>query len=606
MKRSFFAMSNFQNKCFGTSDMPILSGAEDSFCTEAYIDGLCGYIRSCETPMTISIQGGGGSGRTSMLKMMSEKLLEPSGKEKITVIGINAWQSSQFNVGLTFSVVSLLIKELNEGGAHFRNVMNLFSSIAEKPRKAEEACAVADEIRELKNEFQAAVDQKLSDTGCDRIAFFIDDLDRLQPAKAVDLLEYLKMFIDCEKCVFVLAVNSETIKEGVRQKYGVDEGGDFFDKMIQLPFNVPVEKYDIDKFVRTEFDSWDENILKKNDINLFKSLIGNSIGFNPRGMKRLFNTFRLLDATIDIETENAEKAAIERGEKKTSTEPEISKISRQRALFAVICLQTSFQKLYWFLLSSSSLLDANSLTVFMNDEELRSNAEIMNVVFTDGEGKTDNDMIRRVRKFIPHFQRAIRAGYYDNVSDDEILRTIIREATVTSIGNMIVSNDEDKQDENRKLVEVINAELKSHYKNSVYFQPYYQSGTTEACGYSAFKAYAGFEFSVVYSIRHTIKNTRVVKFMVKNLTKPVNGAAVDEDLWKYCKNEVMFDTLGTDPLNLGRKAECSFSGKKLSMDYDYVGEFAVRDSDGIMKTIIDVMEKAIETVKVHEQPTVLN
>lgn len=598
-------MSDFENKCFGTSDLPILSGAEDSFSTEAYIDGLCGYIKSCETPMTISIQGGGGSGRTSMLKMMSEKLLEDVGGRKMTVININAWQSSQFNVGLTFSVISLLIKELNEGGAHFRNVMNLFSSIAEKPRKAEEACAVADEIRELKNEFQAAVDQKLHDTGCERIAFFIDDLDRLQPVKAIDLLEYLKMFIDCEKCVFVLAVNSETVLEGVRQKYGLDEGRDFFDKMIQLPFNVPVEKYDIDKFVREEFDSWDENILKKNDINLFKSLIGNSIGFNPRGMKRLFNTFRLLDATIDIETENAEKAAVAKGEK-ISPEREISKISRQRALFAVICLQTSFEKLYWFLLSSSSLLDANSLTVFMNDEELRSNEEIMSVVFTDESGKIDNSMIRRVRKFIPHFQRAIRAGYYDNASDDEILRTIIREATVTSIGNMIISNDEDKQDENRRLIESINAELKSHYKNSVYFQPFYQNGTTEACGYSAFKAYAGFEFSVVYSIRHTIKNTRVVKFMVKNLTKPLNGENVEDDLWKYCKNEVMFDTLGPDPLNLGRKAECSFSGKKLSMDYDYVGEFAVRDSDGIRKIIIDVMEKAIETVKVHEQPTILN
>ena len=598
-------MSDFENKCFGTSDLPIMSGAEDSFSTEAYIDGLCRYIRNCETPMTISIQGDGGSGRTSMLKMMSEKLLDDVGGEKMTVININAWQSSQFNVGLTFSVISLLIKELNEGGAHFRNVMNLFSSIAEKPRKAEEACAVADEIRELKNEFQAAVDQKLHDTGCERIAFFIDDLDRLQPVKAIDLLEYLKMFIDCEKCVFVLAVNSETVLEGVRQKYGLDEGRDFFDKMIQLPFNVPVEKYDIDKFVREEFDSWDENILKKNDINLFKSLIGNSIGFNPRGMKRLFNTFRLLDATIDIETENAEKVAISNGEK-ISPEREISKISRQRALFAVICLQTSFEKLYWFLLSSSSLLDANSLTVFMNDEELRSNEEIMSVVFTDESGKIDNNMLRRVRKFIPHFQRAIRAGYYDNASDDEILRTIIREATVTSIGNMIISNDEDKQDENRRLIESINAELKSHYKNSVYFQPFYQNGTTEACGYSAFKAYAGFEFSVVYSIRHTIKNTRVVKFMVKNLTKPVNGENVEDDLWKYCKNEVMFDTLGPDPLNLGRKAECSFSGKKLSMDYDYVGEFAVRDSDGIRKIIIDVMEKAIETVKVHEQPTILN
>ena len=68
-------MSDFENKCFGKSDMPIKSGTEDSFCTEAYIDGLCGYIRSCDTPMTISIQGSGGSGRTSMLKMISEKLV---------------------------------------------------------------------------------------------------------------------------------------------------------------------------------------------------------------------------------------------------------------------------------------------------------------------------------------------------------------------------------------------------------------------------------------------------------------------------------------------------------------------------------------------------
>lgn len=595
-------MNDFENKCFGKADLPISGSSEDSFSTKAYIEGLCGYIGSCDTPMTISIQGSGGSGRTSMLKMIREKLEQ----KNTTVISINAWQSSQFNVGLTFSVISLLIKELNDGGAHFRNVMNLFSSIAEKPRKAEEACAVVDEIRALKNEFQAAVDQKLCDTKSDRIAFFIDDLDRLQPVKAVDLLEYLKMFIDCEKCVFILAVNNDTVTEGIRQKYGVKDGRDFFEKMIQLPFNVPVEKYDIEKFVRTEFDSWDETILKKNDISLFKSLIGSSIGFNPRGMKRLFNTFRLLDATIDIESEYEEKAALERGEVKSTGEPSISKITRQRALFAVICLQTSFEKLYWFLLSSSSLLDANSLTVFMNDEEMRGNAEIMRTVFTDEDGRIDEDMIRRVRKFMPHFQRAIRASYYDNVSDDEILRTVIREATVTSVGNMIESNDQDKQDENRKLVEIINAELKSHYKNSVYFQPSYQAGTTEACGYSSFKAYAGFEFSVVYSIRHTIKNTRVVKFMVRNITKAPNNEPVGDDLWKYCKNDVMFDTLGNDPLMLGRKAESSFSGKKLSMDYDYVGEFAVKDSEGIKNTIIEVMEKAIETVKVHEQPTILN
>lgn len=38
--------------------------------------------------------------------------------------------------------------------------------------------------------------------GGKRIVFYIDDLDRLQPLRAVELLEVLKIFLDCEKCVY--------------------------------------------------------------------------------------------------------------------------------------------------------------------------------------------------------------------------------------------------------------------------------------------------------------------------------------------------------------------------------------------------------------------
>lgn len=52
------------------------------------------------------------------------------------------------------------------------------------------------------------------------MVIFVDDLDRLQPAKAVELLEVLKVFLDCEKCVYVLAVDYEVVTQGIKQKFG--------------------------------------------------------------------------------------------------------------------------------------------------------------------------------------------------------------------------------------------------------------------------------------------------------------------------------------------------------------------------------------------------
>ncbi len=73
-----------------------------------------------------------------------------------------------------------------------------------------------------------------------RVVVFVDDLDRLQPQKAVEVLETMKIFLDCERCVFVLAVDYDVVARGVKAKYGDtlsdEKGKSFFDKIIQLPF----------------------------------------------------------------------------------------------------------------------------------------------------------------------------------------------------------------------------------------------------------------------------------------------------------------------------------------------------------------------------------
>ena len=46
----------------------------------------------------------------------------------------------------------------------------------------------------------------------------LDDLDRIKPIRALELLEAIKNFLDAEKCVFILAVDYSVIEQGMVQK----------------------------------------------------------------------------------------------------------------------------------------------------------------------------------------------------------------------------------------------------------------------------------------------------------------------------------------------------------------------------------------------------
>ncbi len=177
---------------------------------------------------TISIQGDWGSGKTSMMNMVKEEL-----GDKVLSVWFNTWQYSQFNMGsdLTVSFLGKLIRALKpeEGAAIINETFKKAYKTIKKAgmmtvdhfiggMAAEELEKLADKfangeddeieaINNLKKEFEKCVEQKLAETGKDRVVVFIDDLDRLNPGKAVELLEVLKVFLDCDKCVFILAID---------------------------------------------------------------------------------------------------------------------------------------------------------------------------------------------------------------------------------------------------------------------------------------------------------------------------------------------------------------------------------------------------------------
>lgn len=391
----------------GIVDAPL---GQDWLNIQPYVEGLSGFIRTCQTPMTIAVQGDWGTGKTNMM-LLSEQELAPhahfrlsdppakasgdSSGAPVYTIRFNTWQYSQFDmqgrlVGSLLENIGahLLLAEPERRGAEKRQAFlrallpiasNAGLSILETGlgavglgafkglvKQISDALTTRDRVRnddaaavlvDVKAKFADAVEELVTpETGSSpvgRLVIFIDDLDRLEPRKAVELMEALKLFLDVPHCVFVLAIDFSVVQQGVTDKYGSRMGRakarSFFDKIIQVPFQMPVGAYGLGGFFDELVDQTGIEI-SEGDRASFVGLIQHSIGNNPRSIKRLMNTFMLLR---DIAVISRAAGAAANGEQQV--------IDRQ--LFAVLCLQTAYPDAY-LALASERVEDSDLYQMF--------------------------------------------------------------------------------------------------------------------------------------------------------------------------------------------------------------------------------------------------
>lgn len=425
----------------GFTDKPVNTLEDDVFGVTQYISGLNAFIMECDTPMTIAIQGDWGSGKTSMMNMIREQL-----DDLVVTSWFNTWQYSQFNMGdsLAVSFLSRLISDLDtaqgQRNERMKKVLKTLSGFvkntgiimidtlvggkaAETVENGLQAAAEQNEldmpqaINELKTQFQAVVNAKIAQSGRDRLVIFIDDLDRLQPGKAVELLEVLKLFLDCDGCVFVLAIDYAVVSQGVKQKYGEllgeEKGRSFFDKIIQVPFKMPVAQYDVINYVTTSLQALGVELSGDEEARTYVKLIQTSVGCNPRAMKRLFNAFLLLN--------------------KVAARNVISELEQRKTLFAILCLQLSFENIYNYIVRNPN--ECRDGTLFKELAAQESYRE-------DGEGnalpyelrlRSDDEIIRTV-SFMTVFRDVLDQDGNGELSDAEIKNFIdmLQFSTITS------------------------------------------------------------------------------------------------------------------------------------------------------------------------------
>lgn len=395
----------------GCTDLPAM---EDKFKIEKYVGGLTTFICNCNTPMTMAIQGDWGTGKTSVMQMIRKQLKE---EPNIHDIWFNTWQFSQFDMGdkLPLMLMSKLLKsvggkekiKVKEAGEKILGVIGDIvigtlsggSANADSLRRTEvKITDFVDKIEEIKDNFQELINEEAGENG--RVVIFVDDLDRLQPGKAVELLEILKIFLDCEKCIFVLAIDYGVVCRGVKEKYGDDfseeKGKSFFDKIIQVPFKMPVADYDIQSYVKSNFEQIGVTVKDDNQLKIFVELIERSIGNNPRSMKRLFNSFLLLKSVADSDI--------------------ISDTHNEEILFALLCMQSKYEKIYNYFMRNKEEIDTKFLLDLVDEgnaifDNLKINgdeqcdfinfAEIFNsVIDKDQKNGIDNNELAALRKVL--------------------------------------------------------------------------------------------------------------------------------------------------------------------------------------------------------------
>lgn len=373
-------------------DTPLQEGHNDLLGIDKYVSALTKFISVAQLPTTLAIQGEWGSGKTSLMNQIRYNLCSYPDNENSLYYGIwvNTWhysllkndESIILNLidGLTSEVVkiaksknSIYVNEsLTKLGASLRTVIKTGAKVAASAVGLN--ASIVDEILTDKNvgvdpcSFRDAL--KVSIKKCleedekkgihkHGFLFFIDDLDRIDPVLAVRILEILKNLFEVDNCLFILAIDYDVVVKGLIPKFGPmtekneREFRSFFDKIVQLPFSMPVSAYSIESYIADGLQNIgflsseelshkitlsQESVFVKDAICL---MIEASTGTNPRSIKRLINTLSLIKIITFDDYENAHNESI----------------NEKLVFLGLICIQITYPQIYSLLYKEPNFIE---------------------------------------------------------------------------------------------------------------------------------------------------------------------------------------------------------------------------------------------------------
>ena len=461
-----------ENLVFSLNDKPLKISSEDQLEVNKYINALTTFIINSDTPITIGLQGEWGTGKTSMMSLLKEKLII----QNVATSWVNTWEYSLFREvkETTPAILNGLLNDLKiscgfnwtlkeEAENKLKKITRFFGHIGNQilkdklgvdTKEAIDATYINSitsraEIAEIKNDIRDVINLLINDpkNPYQRVVFFVDDLDRINPSDAVQVLESLKNIFDFDNCIFVLAIDYDVVVKGLENKFGKKteenerEFRSFFDKIIQVPFSMPIGTYDIDNFLQNKLKSFGLNISEA-EIKYYLDVVNYSIGSNPRSLKRYLNTFSLLN-TIRREEDINKNADVD------------------FMLFSLLGIQISYPKLFRLISSDPNFMEWNQQ--FATRNSLDWNEIIVkleqygenDLIDEDWEkvvwGICQSDAYMKSRAFsVLELLNLLKNKFENNVTD--VLHKALAFASITSI--------DDNQETKQNVIQIGNSRIR--------------------------------------------------------------------------------------------------------------------------------------------------
>lgn len=450
------------------SDIPFKENVND-FGTERYVNGLIKFIEHSSAPITIALQGEWGSGKTSMMTRL-ERALCTGEKAPFIGVNINTWEYSMMSSPeiTVYKILAKLVRELTGGDNDSKKkVSKILRGLYRGGREAlkmipginvaVEMANVPTELpseendislSELREELQTAVQMRIAEKGQRGVIVFVDDLDRLNPPVAVEILELLKNVFTLENCIFVLAIDYDVVVKGLEPKFGKltdkneREFRSFFDKIIQVPFSLPVSSYRPMDFVLNalvgigylkDIDTSDPNVRTR-----FSSVVESSVGKNPRSIKRLINTLSLLDCIAQCGSDPKNE--------------EMANMDEKLLNFIIVAIQICYPQIYRLLVHKPAFTSWDS--VFAHKEGIVINTDGQDVQewgdILEAACATDKYLTQHIPDITNLFSMIIEILSRSNINTPETigmkLKQILDKSSVTGVNTGVNAEDFDKKD----------------------------------------------------------------------------------------------------------------------------------------------------------------
>ena len=318
---------------------------EDTLFHNDYARGIAAFIKTCPTPMTISIKGDWGTGKTSLINQIEPELRSREAPtedddpdttrycpEIINVATIDV--SHQPKEAILKKLLRDVVEKLSGNSLSTMEKVSEFANLASRivgavllssgddsegeskdeskddsggdtilglwaatddDSKSEGESEDGYDVGELQSMFTEALKEAAEEYGKTqdaRLVVFIDGLDHINPEVAVDVMEQVKSRLDSPRCVFVFAIDERIAYEGIRKKLGekVDESRKkmYFDKLVQVPLRIPSNAYNLNMLIKSLLK--DKQELSGEFAEVISILV---IDPTPRRIERYINTMHL-------------------------------------------------------------------------------------------------------------------------------------------------------------------------------------------------------------------------------------------------------------------------------------------------------------------------